>query len=735
MQCLPALRSRCLTAATRLRRQRRRSHRGLPAPVRLLHPTLALARHAVMIPVRTSCNFWLQQREYQGKTGRQPHARLQSRTGKNTGFVEKVCVRAELVVVPDDSAGPRLATLPAPALPSADAGLPAAAGSGTPPHRHSAPVQQSAVSREMTAALLPASAGVRRGPASAPDAASALPASTEVQLPSAQPPTDRPSSAGTLLPRRPNSSHAPLVNSAPGQDVASKQPPNSDRTAAGASQPAMQQADGEGRASQASPRTPLQRVQSSPMASPAASQAEAACCPQSPCRSDTNGAQQAGIRASPAGKENRDDSQTPPPSSQPQAQASQSQRGAAAAELRLHQDAVDAALPQAHAEPGVTEAAEAAMPQRSPAEGSRQPGKPASDSQATQPLEALPPRPSPVTPDAPISSGDGALRGGARAERISAGVADPLQLSATAPTLPKGLAGPPPDAAGAAGPPQGGLPLPSADDGSGPQAAPIAPPKEHSPVKTAAGQQHLPPQVNRFFAASAQLPAPGRTPAGGITVEAFNAIVPFPWRPSGQFAARAGAVLGGVPTAAPAVTVAAPVPHSGDSQSRPPTAARPAEAATGSAEQVDPDPAAAAVILVSDTTHSGTASKTPSRPQSTGSASGGNDGVSVAEGAEPAAREPTGDTQTQDEELPLAALGDGAPPAEPHAAGPSGAADAAPAEGDDGGGVAPAAWPTDEEVQVHALQNDICRCSPSKHRLRTPTCPISSCSRATCAVT
>ena len=639
---------------------------------------------------------------HEDETERQPYARLEFRIGTSAKFVDHVCVRAELVF-PDDSTGPRLATLPAPALPSADAGLPAAAGSGTPRHRQSAPAQQSAISRAATAALLPASASVRRRPASAPGATSTPPASTEIQLVySVQPPSDRPSSAGALLLRRPESSIGRRAVAQPRQDVADTEPQGSNGKAAGASQSAIQQADEDGRASQASPRTPLQRVQSSPMASPAASQAEAACCPQSPRRLDTNGAQQLpGPRASPAGKENRDDSQTPPPSSQPQARASQSQKGAG----ETRPAAIGAALPPAHAEPPPG-AAEAAMPRQSPAEGSRQPGQRASDSQATQPLEALPSRPSPATPDAPIPSGDGALRGGVQAEHPGAGTADPLQLSATAPTLPKGLAGPPPDAAAAAWP-SADIPPPSADDGSGQHAAATAPPKEHSPVKMAAGQQHpaqqLPPQVNRFFAASAQLPAPGRTPAGGITVAAFNAIVPFPWRPSPRLAARAGAAQYGVPAAAPAVAVAAPVVAAADPQSRPPAAERTADVAAGSAEEVVPNARAAAVTLVSDTTHSGVDNKTSSRPQSTGSASGGAAEGSAAEAGEPAEPEPTGDTQTQNEELPGLAPADGSP-AEPRAAGPSDPADAAAvADGDDGGGAAPAAWPTDEEVQVHAL--------------------------------
>jgi len=619
-------------------------------------------------------------------------------------------VRAE-PVVPQNSAGQHLATLPAPAPPSAYAVLPAAAGSDTPRHRQSGPAQQSAVSRAATAALLPAvSASVPRRPASgAPGAAASTPpASTEVQLPSAQPPSDRRSSAGTLLPRRPpESSSSRPAGVQPGQDVADTEPQADTGKSGGGSQPALRRADGEGRASRASPRTPLRRVQSSPMASPAGSQAEAAC-PESPRRHDADHVQQLpGPRANPAGKENRDDSQTPP--SQPQARASQSQRGAG--EERRISAAAGAVLPQARAEPGAAEAAEAAMPERSPAEGSRQPGQRASDSQATQPLEALPSRASPMTPDAPIPSGDGALGRGVQAERPGAGAADPLQLSATAPTLPQGLAGPPPDAATAAADPsaalQGGLPLPSADDGAGPQAVATAPPKEHSPVKMAAGQQHptqqLPPQVNRFFAASR--PLPGRTLAGGITVAAFNAIEPFPWRPSPRVAARAGAAPGGVPTATPGVPVAAAGAHSTDPQSRPPAAERVAEAAAGSNEAAPENAAAAAVILVSDTTHSATASKTPSRPQSTGSASCGNNGASAAEGDEPAEREPTGETQTQDEEVPPLAPADGAL-AEPHAAGPSGAPDAvAVADGDGGGGTAPAAWPTDEEVQVHIFDN------------------------------
>ena len=595
--------------------------------------------------------------------------------------------------------------------------------------------------------MLPMSASVRRGPASGPSATSTLPA-TE-QLPSAQPPSDRPS-AGALPPGRPESTRALPASAQPGKGIVDAQPPDSTSgKAAGASRPAVQQADGDGPASQASPspRTPLQRVQSSPMASPPASQAEAACPTSQRRRTDAD--DQPVPRASPAGKENRDDSQTPP-SSQPQAAASQSQRVASAAG-RPQLPAASGAVSQAHAEPK-PEAADATEPQRSPAQGSRPPGQRASDSQATQPLEALPPsRPSPVTPDAPISGGDGAFHRGAQAEHRPA---DPLQLSATAPTLPKGLAGPARDAATADGPsaaPQGGLPPPSADDGMGPRDATAAPPKEHSPVKMVAGQQqrslqHLPPQVNRFFAAFQPLPPPpGRTPAGGITVAAFNAIDPFPWRPSPLLTGRAGAALGSVPTAAAAVTISASV-ASAVPPSRPSVAERPAEVAAGS-HGAAPDANAAAVILVSsDTTHSGTAdSKTPSRrQQSTGSPSGGDDagasaagadeaakaeeaperelsggdaGASGGEADEPAEREPTGNTQTQDGELPPA-LDAAAEAAEPHAAhGPSGAE---AAEGH-GGGAAPAACPTDEEVQVRLLSRNSLG-FPNKQCFWTPGC-------------
>ena len=389
--------------------------------------------------------------------------------------------------------------------------------------------------------------------------------------------------------------------------------PDSQEKAAGASQPASQPAAG----MQPPPRSPLRRVQSSPSraaAAAAAAEPTGSACPEAPPLSQPIAGQESRQRHSVVGKEN-----SQPTPSEPHGAAPCSQVASDGPEQPLAGD-----------KPPQLEAAE------------RVPRRPHGPSQDTQPLESLSSRPSLFTPDAPVTvdahrmQGLGPGLGGAR-------LADPLQLSATVPALPKGLARPP-DATGAQDMVAPNLvPLLAPDAATAVSVAPAEESPELAAGRGAAAPQpgsaalarQLPANVNRFY--MRQAPPPGRTLAGGVTVEAFQSIEPFRWSPSPALAAAHAAAM------LPALQ---PDPVAADANLG--KAAMPVEFGLAPPDEEGDRAAAAAEAedAVSDT--QGT---TPSRRvPSSADADDGEEAGTVPDPGEAAEREPTGQTQTQDEE-------------------------------------------------------------------------------------
>ena len=429
--------------------------------------------------------------------------------------------------------------------------------------------------------------------------------------------------AQTTLP-----AHTVLPGFASNPRAAQKDPadaPSQDRqqTAAGASHPASQPAMGVQETSQTPPRSPLRRVQSSPsqpMAA-AAAQPTVSACPEAPPVAETLDGQELRPRQTHAGKENRHDSQPTPPEPQRLLPGS-----LGTADGRPESRAADEQLPQ-------PEAAESA------------PRRTQGLSQEPQPLESLPSRPSPVTPDAPITV-DGSRLQGLGPGFATGGLADPLQLSATVPALPRGLARPQDATAALVTAAPGLLVLQPAPDTVA--RASVAP-TEDSP-QTVAGQgpaaaqvgshtaaRQLPANVNRFY--MRQAPAPGRTLAGGVTVEAFQRIEPFRWRPSPALAAAHAAAA--LPAQQPTATTAEANAAQDD------LAGGRAEVAAGDEEGPHAGATAEAEDAVSDTQGTSTPSRQLQSPVGADEAAAA--GV-VPDSAEAAEREPTGLTQTQDEE-------------------------------------------------------------------------------------